>query len=101
MHERTLARAAMALGATAVVVAFVLSFALLVESVMFALAFAAAYGAGVAAYLLQPDNRAARRLFAFGVIAIVWDAASLLVILAYDRHGDGSWFAVANTAVQM
>jgi signal transduction histidine kinase len=70
------------------------------ETALWALPMIAAYAGGVVAVRAQPDNLAARRLLAFGAVAVIWLAASVAFVLAYDDAGAGDWFVPANAVVQ-
>jgi signal transduction histidine kinase len=67
-----------------------------------AIPFSVAFVGGALASRARPDNVAARRLLAFGAVAITWFAASGALVLLYDAHGaGGAWFVPLNTLAQI
>ena len=89
-----------ALGALGTIACFVVEFGSDVAAFIWLTPFLGTYVAGVAAFRLQPQHVASRRLLVFGTLATLFIGSSVAIAVAFDAEGREWWLGPTNLAVQ-
>ena len=100
--SRGVTRAVLVLGALGALgtIGFAVEFGSDVTAFIWVTPFLGTYVAGVAAFRLQPQHVASRRLLVFGTLATLLLGSSVAIAVAFDAEGRHWWLGPTNLAVQ-